>query len=159
MFGSKSTSAFRTFVTSARTAASVARLAIMGACRQMSAQVGSLRLTLPRIQVGALPHFSMSGKFDAQSGSVPSVHVNWYASGGVFSSPSVIGVGEAGDEAVIPLRPSVLRGIGEGIGSTGGDSSEVIEWLDRNLPAIIQRYTPVTLERDLDRHIRAVAHA
>ena len=158
-FGSKSTSAFRTFATSARTAASAARLAIMGACRQMSAQVGSLRLTLPRIQVGALPHFSMSGKFDAQSGSVPSVRVNWYASGGVFSSPSVIGVGEAGDEAVLPLRPSVLRGIGEGIGSTGGDSSEVIEWLDRNLPAIIQRYTPVTLERDLDRHIRAVAHA
>ena len=63
---------------------------------------------------------------------------------------------EAGDEAVIPLRPSVLRGIGEGIGQTGGDSSDVIAWLERNLPAIIQRYTPVTLERDLDRHIRTV---
>lgn len=149
-------SSFSTLSASARLAASVATNAIRGACRQMSAQVGSLRLTLPRIQVGALPHFSMSGRFDAQSGSVPSVHVNWYASGGVFSSPSVIGVGEAGDEAVIPLRPSVLRGIGEGIGPTGGDLSDVIAWLERNLPAIIQRYTPVTLERDLDRHVRAV---
>lgn len=147
---------FRDFANSAKGAASTASNAVMGACRQMSAEVGSLRLTLPRIQVGALPHFSMSGRFDAQSGSVPSVSVNWYGSGGVFSSPSVIGVGEAGREAVIPLRPSVLRGIGEGIGPTGGDSSDVIAWLERNLPAIIQRYTPVTLERDLDRHVRAV---
>ncbi|WP_333789675.1 tape measure protein [Parolsenella catena] len=151
---------FRDFANSARGAASTASNAVMGACRQMSAEVGSLRLTLPRIQVGALPHFSMSGRFDAQSGSVPSVSVNWYKSGGVFAanSPQLIGVGDNRryDEAVVPLSPSVLRGIGEGIGSTGGDSSDVIAWLERNLPAIIQRYTPVTLERDLDRHIRTV---
>ena len=151
---------FRDFANSAKGAASTASNAVMGACRQMSAEVGSLRLTLPRISVGALPHFSMNGRFDAQSGSVPSVSVNWYKSGGVFAanSPQLIGVGDNRryDEAVVPLSPSVLRGIGEGIGSTGGDSSDVIAWLERNLPAIIQRYTPVTLERDLDRHIRTV---
>lgn len=150
-------SSFSDFANSARNAASTASNAIMGACRRMSAEVGSLRLTLPRISVGALPHFSMSGSFDAQTGSVPSVHVNWYKTGGVFSSPSVVGVGEAGREAVVPLKPSVLRGIGEGIEvERGGDGESVIAWLDRNLPAIIQRYTPVTLERDLDRHIRTV---
>ena len=149
-------SSFADFANSAKGAASAASSAIMGACRQMSAEVGSLRLTLPRIEVGALPHFSMSGRFDAQSGSVPSVGVSWYARGGVFSSPSVIGVGEAGPEAVVPLRPQVLRGIGEGIDSGGGGSDEVIRWLAANLPAIIRRYTPVTLERDLDRHIRTV---
>ena len=149
---------FRDFADSAKNAASTASNAVMGACRQMSAEVGSLRLTLPRISVGALPHFSMSGSFDAQTGSVPSVHVNWYKSGGVFSSPSVIGVGEAGREAVVPLKPSVLRGIGEGIDveRRGDDVASVIAWLERNLPSIIQRYTPVTLERDLDRHIRTV---
>lgn len=151
-------SSFSDFANSARNAASTASNAIMGACRQMSAEVGSLRLTLPRISVGALPHFSMSGSFNAQTGSVPSVNVSWYKSGGVFSSPSVIGVGEAGREAVVPLKPSVLRGIGEGIDvDRGGDDvASVIAWLERNLPAIIQRYTPVTLERDLDRHIRTV---
>ncbi|WP_432291284.1 tape measure protein [Olsenella uli] len=149
---------FRDFADSAKNAASTASNAVMGACRRMSAEVGSLRLTLPRISVGALPHFSMSGSFDAQTGSVPSVHVNWYKSGGVFSSPSVVGVGEAGREAVVPLKPSVLRGIGEGIDveRAGDDAASVIAWLDRNLPVIIQRYTPVTLERDLDRHIRTV---
>lgn len=149
---------FRDFANSAKSSASTASNAVMGACRRMSAEVGSLRLTLPRISVGALPHFSMSGGFDAQTGSVPSVNVSWYAKGGVFSGPSVIGVGEAGREAVVPLRPSVLRGIGEGIDveRAGDDVASVIAWLDRNLPAIIQRYTPVTLERDLDRHIRTV---
>ncbi|BBH49879.1 hypothetical protein Pcatena_04660 [Parolsenella catena] len=152
---------FRDFANSAKSAASTASNAVMGACRQMSAEVGSLRLTLPRIQVGALPHFSMSGSFDAQTGSVPSVHVNWYKSGGVFAanSPQLIGVGDNRryDEAVVPLSPRVLRGIGEGIDvERGGDDASVIAWLERNLPAIIQRYTPVTLERDLDRHVRAV---
>ena len=154
-------SSFRDFANSAKGAASAASNAVMGACRQMSAEVGSLRLTLPRIQVGALPHFSMSGSFDAQTGSVPSVHVNWYKSGGVFAanSPQLIGVGDNRryDEAVVPLSPRVLRGIGEGIDvERGGDDASVIAWLERNLPAIIQRYTPVTLERDLDRHVRAV---
>lgn len=154
-------SSFRDFANSAKGAASTASNAVMGACRQMSAEVGSLRLTLPRIQVGALPHFSMSGSFDAQTGSVPSVRVNWYKSGGVFAanSPQLIGVGDNRryDEAVVPLSPRVLRGIGEGIDvERGGDDASVIAWLERNLPAIIQRYTPVTLERDLDRHVRAV---
>ena len=154
-------SSFQDFANSAKSAASTASNAVMGACRQMSAEVGSLRLTLPRISVGALPHFSMSGSFDAQTGSVPSVHVNWYKSGGVFAanSPQLIGVGDNRryDEAVVPLSPRVLRGIGEGIDvERGGDDASVIAWLERNLPAIIQRYTPVTLERDLDRHIRAV---
>ena len=167
-FGVRSGASFNRFSASAKNAASAARSAIMGACRQMSAEIGSMRLTLPRIDVGPLPHFSMSGKFDAQTGSVPSVNVNWYASGAVFgpNSPRVIGIGDNRryDEAAIPLSPKVLRGIGRGVAQTmdvggGSDGGAVIAWLDRNLPAIIQKYTPVTLERDLDRHIRAVAHA
>lgn len=50
-----------------------------------------------------VPHFSMSGAFDAKAGTVPTVDVNWYRTGGIFNSPSVIGVGEAGSEAVVPL--------------------------------------------------------
>ena len=50
-----------------------------------------------------VPHFSMSGAFDAKAGTVPTVNVNWYKNGGIFNSPSVIGVGEAATEAVVPL--------------------------------------------------------
>jgi len=55
-----------------------------------------------------LPHFKIisKGKFPwgiAGKGSVPKWDVSWYAKGGIFNSPSLIGVGEAGSEAVVPL--------------------------------------------------------
>ena len=34
---------------------------------------------------------------------VPTFSVSWYAQGGIFNNPSLIGVGEAGAEAVVPL--------------------------------------------------------
>lgn len=56
---------------------------------------------LPKLK---LPHFSMSGSFSLDPPSVPSIGVDWYAKGGVFDKPSVIGVGEKGKEAVMPLE-------------------------------------------------------
>ena len=50
-----------------------------------------------------LPHFSISGELDLKKGKVPHLAVDWYAKGGIFDSPSIIGVGEAGPEAVVPL--------------------------------------------------------
>jgi phage-related protein len=51
-----------------------------------------------------LPHFNISGKLSLNPPSMPSIGVNWYAKGGIFSSPSVIGVGDASSpEAVVPL--------------------------------------------------------
>ncbi|MCX7904149.1 MAG: phage tail tape measure protein [Caloramator sp.] len=55
---------------------------------------------LPKIK---LPHFSIKGEFSLKPPSVPHLEVNWYARGGIFNRPSIIGVGEAGSEAVIPI--------------------------------------------------------
>ena len=35
---------------------------------------------------------------------LPDLHVSWYAKGGVFDKASLIGVGENGKEAVVPLE-------------------------------------------------------
>lgn len=55
-----------------------------------------------------LPHFSLdwATKSFGKLGNISyptGLNVNWYAKGGIFDSPSVIGVGERGAEAVVPL--------------------------------------------------------
>ena len=54
------------------------------------------------------PHFDLewSSKDFGKLGTIKyptGLGVSWYAQGGIFDSPSVIGVGEAGSEAVVPL--------------------------------------------------------
>lgn len=54
-----------------------------------------------------LPHVSVSWKsigVGPLSISIPDFNVKWYATGGIFNSPTIIGVGEAGPEAVIPIE-------------------------------------------------------
>ena len=50
-----------------------------------------------------LPHLNISGKLSLNPPSVPKISIDWYKTGGIFDNPSVIGVGEAGSEAVVPL--------------------------------------------------------
>lgn len=54
-----------------------------------------------------LPHISWRSKsvgIGNFSFSIPSFKVNWYKKGGLFDKASMIGVGEAGREAVLPLE-------------------------------------------------------
>ena len=55
-----------------------------------------------------LPHFKISGgKIPwgiGGAGKKPSVDIEWYARGGVINKPKLIGVGEDGAEAVVPLE-------------------------------------------------------
>lgn len=66
--------------------------------------IGGVNLQLPKFK---LPHFHLSGgkaPFGlGGKGSLPKFSVDWYAKGGIFDSPSLIGIGEAGPEAVVPL--------------------------------------------------------
>jgi len=41
--------------------------------------------------------------------------VEWYKKGGIFSQPTLIGVGEAGPEAVLPLNNTVLSNLADRI--------------------------------------------
>lgn len=55
-----------------------------------------------------LPHFSIKPAGwrvgDLLEGKIPSLGISWYAKGGIANKP-VIGVGEAGPEAILPLDP------------------------------------------------------
>ena len=51
-----------------------------------------------------LPHFSWEWTDLGDTGiSIPTISIDWYKNGGIFDGPSIIGVGEAGSEAVVPL--------------------------------------------------------
>ena len=76
----------------------------------------------------SLPHFSVDGgEFPygvGGKGHMPSFDVDWYARGGIFNSPNVIGVGEAGPEAVVPLSENRLRPLTDAISDANARNNE-----------------------------------
>lgn len=99
---------------------------VRGAVEKIKGFFSKLDLKLPDIK---LPHFTFSGSMNplkwAEEG-VPKIGVEWYAKGGIFDKPRVIGVGEAGSEAVVPLAGNRMRPFAQEIarliGAGGGEA-------------------------------------
>ena len=62
------------------------------------------KVSLPHVK---LPHFTIRPAgwkmSDLLKGKIPKLGIKWYAEGGIFDSPTIAGIGEAGPEAVVPL--------------------------------------------------------
>lgn len=60
-----------------------------------------------------LPHFKISGGTPpwgiGGQGTKPSVKIEWYKRGGIATDPTVYGIGEAGNEAIVPLSNPYMR--------------------------------------------------
>ena len=70
-----------------------------------------------------LPHFSVSGSpnpLDWLSGGLPSINVEWYAKGGIVDGATLIGAGEAGPEAIVPLSEPNLRPFADAVAERMG---------------------------------------
>lgn len=82
-----------------------AKTAVNNAINFIRDKINNVRISFPKIK---LPHFSVSGGEAPWGimgmGSMPKISVSWYARGGVVHRPSLIGAGEAGAEAVVPLE-------------------------------------------------------
>ena len=105
-----------------------AKSTVSGALSAISGFFAGLHLQFPHIN---LPHFSISGDFSIVPPSVPTISVSWYRTGAIAMGASVVGIGEAGPEAVVPLsgremdpyadavaRRLAARGAGAGAGGT-----------------------------------------
>lgn len=111
-----------------------------------------------------MPHFSISPSGwqvgDLLKGSIPTLGIDWYATGGVFNSASIIGVGEAGPEAVVPLRGKNMQPFAEAIaGNMQSDAATAAEIraLRKELPALFAKYALRTLtlnEREFARLVK-----
>ena len=73
---------------------------------------------------------------------MPKLNIDWYAKGGLFTAPSLVGVGEAGPEAALPLNDKVFSQIAQGIvknGNSSGnglDTDRIIDQMDKMEKAI-----------------------
>ena len=107
---------FNTIKTVATTVFNAVKNAIMNPIRKavefVKTAIGKIKgffpLNIGKIFSGLkLPHFKVTGGKApwgiGGKGSLPKFDVDWYARGAIFNSPNIIGVGEAGPEAVVPL--------------------------------------------------------
>ncbi|MGJ0706663.1 phage tail protein [Enterococcus avium] len=106
-----------------------ARDALSGAINAIRGFFNNLRLDIPKPRI---PHISVNGGSApfgiGGKGSLPSFNVDWYAKGGIMTQPtffgmngnSLMGGGEAGKEAVLPLDKKNLAGIGAGVADAAG---------------------------------------
>lgn len=86
-----------------------AKNAVKGIIDKITGLFSGMKLELPKIK---LPHFKISGKLSLSPPSVPHLSIDWYKEGGILTKPTVFGMngsslmagGEAGKEAVLPLK-------------------------------------------------------
>lgn len=75
-----------------------------------------------------LPHFKISGGSApwgiGGQGTKPSVGIDWYARGGIAKDPTLIGIGEAGNEAIVPLSDPYMKPFAKAVASqmSGGNN-------------------------------------
>ena len=75
-----------------------------------------------------LPHFNVDGGEPPYGlmgmGRLPSFSVSWNANGGIFDGAQIIGVGEAGPEAVVPLSENRLKPLTDAIAAADARNNE-----------------------------------
>ena len=87
---------------------------------------------------------------------VPFPRVSWYAKGAMFDGASIIGVGEAGPEMVLPQSGGLMDTFSENV-TEHVSNEDLINWLEGNLGPIIEGYAPTSTPRETRRMIRKVA--
>lgn len=104
-----------------------AKNTVSGALGAISGFFAGLHLEFPHIN---LPHFSISGDFSIVPPSVPSISVSWYRTGAIAMGASVVGIGEAGPEAVVPLSGSEMDpyadAVADRISERGGSAGTTV---------------------------------
>ena len=75
---------------------------VLGIVDRIKSAFSNMHISIPKPK---LPHISVGSKsFLGGKVTIPTFSIDWYAKGGFFDGATMIGVGEAGKEAVLPLE-------------------------------------------------------
>ena len=75
---------------------------VVGIIDRIKSAFSNMKISIPKPK---LPHISVGSKsFLGGKVTIPTFSIDWYAKGGFFDGATMIGVGEAGKEAVLPLE-------------------------------------------------------
>lgn len=117
----------------------------------------NFQFTWPHIK---LPHFSISGSInplDWLEKGVPKISVSWYATGGITDGITLLGAGEKGPEAIMPLEGRYMQPFAAATARYMSDDDKY----DRDTYELLARYAPAILDaipnlsqRDFDRMAR-----
>lgn len=98
---------------------------VVKACKKIQSSINHMKLKIPKVEVGELPKLTFkAGKTKDNNKVTLTSKVDWYAKGGIFDSASLVGVGEAGSEAVLPLNKKTLGAIGDGIANSSDNRQQ-----------------------------------
>ncbi len=79
-----------------------AKNTVLGIIDRIKSAFSNMHISIPKPK---LPHISVGSRsFLGGKVTIPTFSISWYAKGGFFDGATMIGVGEAGKEAVLPLE-------------------------------------------------------
>lgn len=119
VFGRQAAQTFKKFGTDAVQASTQAVTAFRAAMSAISASVSGAQLRMARIQLAPMPHFRFVGEFNPQTRAVPTIAVDWYATGAVFDRPSIVGVGDSARPEIITPQDMMARTFASELSGSG----------------------------------------
>ena len=121
--------------------------------KEMTRALNSMDWRIPKPKV---PKFDITGSLDITKGSVPKINM-WYAKGGYTDKTSLIGIGEAGAEGIVPLQGQHMYPFADAVAERIENNTTNATTI--NISATINNDMDVeALGRTIDRHLNTQAH-
>jgi tape measure domain-containing protein len=111
-----------------------AKTAIGKAVDWIMSKFRGMHFDIPHIK---LPHFSIKGGFSLNPPKIPSFGVTWGARGGILDRATLIGAGEAGKEALLPLENRYFKPVATFIGDYLKDHLTATATASKNAEAVL----------------------
>ncbi|KAF5037001.1 hypothetical protein DSECCO2_569260 [anaerobic digester metagenome] len=107
-----------------------ARRSVRSQLGYMRDDMAAMKWKIPR---PTIPKFSLKGSLSLQNGTVPRIQTTWYANGGYADKATLLGMGEAGGEGIVPLEGRHMYPFADAVAQRMVNSKEDHRTVDINI--------------------------